>query len=86
MTSPLNYLHVIRKHVSLLCDTHNRAFAQRNIFQPENLQAGSHEVCDVTMNDNRLPASKLRKWLMGNNELTLPSRASRQAANGVSSY
>ena len=56
------------------------------VFMPENLQAGLHELFDVTMNDDRLPASKLRKWLMGNNEHTLPSRTSLQVANGVSSY
>ena len=37
----------------------------RKIFMLENLQAGSHEVFDVTMNNKRLPATKLRKWLIG---------------------
>ena len=28
--------------------------------------------CDVIMNNDRPPASKLRKWLMGNKESPLP--------------
>ena len=30
------------------------------------------KYCDVIMNNDRPPASKLRNWLMGNKESTLP--------------